>query len=951
MVATEHHPTVGALVRVRGRDWVVLPSGDPDVVHLRPLTGAEEDTIGVFLPLEGKDLRASSFAPPDPQHAGDTTGATLLLDAARLSLRSGATPFRSLGRFSFTPRPYQFVPLMLALRHKHVRLLLADDVGTGKTIEAAIVARELLDRGIARRLAVISPAHLCEQWQAELREKFGIDAAIIQPARIASLERDLPRQDISIYQYYRHFVLSIDFIKSERNRGPFLQNAPDLVIVDEAHTAARPRGDADQVRHQRYEFLRLLASDPARHLLLVTATPHSGIEESFRSLLGLLDTRFDTYAELDRASLVPYIVQRRRRDLAHWLGSETPFPDRDSDERTYMLSADYHALFDDVLAYCRESVSKAPQARRQQQRVRHWAALALLRCVLSSPAAAVAVLSTRANRDIPAPLGDETAESERDVDELYRPQVLDPVEGDALGDYAPTAPIEDAEPLLSDSERRRLNSFLRRAQSLAGPDRDAKLAELSRVLHELLRQGRQPIVFCRFIASARYLEDWLRRLLVREFPDISVVAVTGEIGDDERRARVEDLASESARVLVATDCLSEGVNLQESFDAVIHYDLPWNPNRLEQREGRVDRFGQPKPTVHATLLYGRDNPVDLVVLDVLVRKARTIRRQLGVSVPVPVDSERVLETLVDNVLLRGESAGVQLGFAFETPDVSRLHQAWDLAAQREERQRSYFAQRGIQPDEVARELEASDPVLGDAGAVERFLNNAVQRFHGVLSTTRKPGVMELQSGELRPRLAARGFDAVPLIITFDRTTNATAEYVGRTHPIVAEFSDAVLGSALAPEPDPRFARGGAMFTDSVRLRTAILLLRVRYLLREEAAPEQYAEEIILGAFERRDGQVAWLKPLGTAARDLLARAEPVANMPQSERIQHVRWALDLLDANADWFALLVGDRVHELQASHARVRKMLRTPRLDIEPRTPPDILGCYALVPAGGGR
>jgi hypothetical protein len=142
-----------------------------------------------------------------------------------------------------------------------------------------------------------------------------------------------------------------------------------------------------------------------------------------------------------------------------------------------------------------------------------------------------------------------------------------------------------------------------------------------------------------------------------------------------------------------------------------------------------------------------------------------------------------------------------------------------------------------------------------------------------------------------------------------------------------------------------------MFTDSVRLRTAVLLLRVRYLLREEAAPEQYAEEVILGAFERRDGQVAWLEPLVTAARDLLARAEPVVNMPQPERIQHVRWALDLLGANPEWFAPLIKDRVHELQASHARVRKMLRTPRLDIEPRTPPDILGCYALVPAGGGR
>src|SRR5918911_4166175 len=129
MVVAQGHPTVGSLVRARGRDWVVLPPTDADVLTLRPITGGEEDTVGIFLPLEGRDVHPSSFGPPDPQHAGDATGAALLLDAARLSLRSGATPFRSLGRLSFSPRPYQFVPLMLALRQQPVRLVIADDVG------------------------------------------------------------------------------------------------------------------------------------------------------------------------------------------------------------------------------------------------------------------------------------------------------------------------------------------------------------------------------------------------------------------------------------------------------------------------------------------------------------------------------------------------------------------------------------------------------------------------------------------------------------------------------------------------------------------------------------------------------------------------------------------------------------------------------------------------------
>jgi SNF2 family DNA or RNA helicase len=274
-------PSVGSLVHVRGRDWVVLPSTDPDVLRLRPLTGTEQDVTGIFLPLEGRFVRPAHFLPPDPAKAGDATGGLLLRDAARLAIRNGAAPFRSLGRIAVTPRPYQFVPLLMALRLDSVRMLIADDVGVGKTIEAAMIARELLDRGVARRLVVLCPPHLCEQWQAELREKFAIDAAVIQPATMGRLERNLPRPDLGVYQYYRHLIISIDYAKTERNRGTFLNNVPDLVIVDEAHTAARPPSHGAATQHQRYELLRRLAEDASRNLILVTATPHSGIEESF----------------------------------------------------------------------------------------------------------------------------------------------------------------------------------------------------------------------------------------------------------------------------------------------------------------------------------------------------------------------------------------------------------------------------------------------------------------------------------------------------------------------------------------------------------------------------------------------------------------------------------------------------------------------------------------------
>ena len=359
----------GALVRARGRDWVVLPPEEPDTALLRPVDGPDDEAVGIFLPLEPDAVAPSEYAPPDPERAGDFAGALLLRDAVRLGLRSGAGPFRSMGRLSVSPRPYQFVPLIMALRQDPVRLLIADDVGVGKTIEAAMIARELLDRGVVRRIGVLCAPHLCEQWEEELRTKFDIYPAVVQSSRIGRLERALPVQNVSLYRHYLHLVVSIDFVKLERNRRPFLDNAPDLIIVDEAHTAARPAGPQGR-QQQRYALVRELARDPKRHILLVTATPHSGIEDSFRSLLGLLDPSFDADGEskskLPLPRLVPYLVQRKRADLRRWLEEKTPFPERESIERTYQMSSGYHRLYRDILAYCREYASTPEEAGRRR---------------------------------------------------------------------------------------------------------------------------------------------------------------------------------------------------------------------------------------------------------------------------------------------------------------------------------------------------------------------------------------------------------------------------------------------------------------------------------------------------------------------------------------------------------------------------------------------------------
>ena len=223
---------------------------------------------------------------------------------------------------------------------------------------------------LVRRMLVLCPAHLCDQWAQELSEKFGLRPAIVQPSNLGRLERELPRPDITIYQHFPCLVGSIDFLKSDRHRAMLLQNPPELVIVDEAHLATRPRGSdpKGKAQQQRYELVKALAADAKRHLLLVTATPHSGIEENFRSLLGLLKPEFDIdparpQVGPTRQALLPHLVQRRRADVEKWMGADTPFPEREPpEERPYSLSPQYKDLFTSVIAYLRGTFAEPSSA-------------------------------------------------------------------------------------------------------------------------------------------------------------------------------------------------------------------------------------------------------------------------------------------------------------------------------------------------------------------------------------------------------------------------------------------------------------------------------------------------------------------------------------------------------------------------------------------------------------
>jgi superfamily II DNA or RNA helicase len=937
---------IGTLVTARGREWVVLPqSKAPDFLVLRPLGGGDDEVAGVFPKLE--QVKPATFAAPDPEDVGPATSAGLLRTALRIGFRASAGPFRSLARLAVEPRAYQLVPLLMALRQDTVRMLISDDVGIGKTVEAGLIAAELLEQGDAAGVAVLCGPALAEQWQRELQAKFGIHAELVLPSTIRRLERGLLLGE-TLFDRYPNIVVSTDFIKRDGLRQQFWRGCPDLLIIDEAHTCVSD-GTGGKSRMLRHELVAGLAANENRHLVLVTATPHSGKEDGFRNLLGLLEPSL-SHVSLEsvagRELLARYFVQRRRRDIRKYLDESTPFPeDRLTQERKYALSREYKELFDNVLAYARETV-RDPEGGKLRQRVRYWSALALLRALASSPRAAAATLTTRAdNLD---------AEDVTEADRLGRSAVLDLPDEETV-ESADATPGADADTSDGDTpHRRRLRKFAARARQLEGAG-DKKLQLIEQTTKELLLDGYNPVIFCRFIDTAEYVADHLSRRLGNGY---AVAAVTGTLPPDERMARIDSLTGDETKrpVLVATDCLSEGVNLQEHFQAVVHYDLAWNPTRHEQREGRVDRFGQRYREVRAVTIYGADNGIDGIVLNVLLRKHEQIRKALGISVPVPDRSDDVVEAILEGLLLR-DAASEQLALDIGLERREELHKEWDSAAEKEKLSRTKYAQSGIQPGEVARELDEIRASLGTASDVRGFAEEALRALRA--DVTPLPDGFTATTGALPAGLQ----DALvpghmePLPFRFDLPVKPREAYLDRTDPNVAAIARYVLESALdsASLPDDRdrpARRCGVMRTSAAPRRTTLLLVRFRMHLelpgRDE--PRQLvAEDAQVLAYRGQPAAAEWLSPAEVAG---LLAAVPTGNVPPDQARDFAERAVASLPALLPHLSDVADDLAVKLRDDHIRVREAgaqrgIRR-QVTVRAQEPADVLGVYVYLPGG---
>ena len=1039
----DHQFSPGSLVRARGREWTVLPGTTQELCLLRPLAGREgNDETGILTKIE--KVEPAEFPFPTLEEAGDASSARLLRDAARLSIRTGVGPFRSFGRISVEPRAYQLVPLILALKQdlEAIRLLIADDVGVGKTVEAMLIVRELLDRNEVKRFCILCPAHLVTQWGKELKDKFHIDAVEVTAKKAATLEKQCTPGK-GIFDEYPFTVVSIDFIKSERNRNEFYAKCPDLLVVDEAHECAdSSAGKTQQLRHK---LLFDISQNPKKNILLLTATPHSGKKQAFRSLISILNQKLANKLPEDmsgfenekiREELSNYFVQRRRPDIKKFLGDNL-FPERIRNHVTYILPKMNLDLCTSILAQAtklqdEEGILETSNKWRQAQ---WWSAFTLVLALTSSPKAAFLSLCRRsalknakneeelkkqAHRDIFGSLALEQNYIDDNEEEGYflsdeevpgvsfeneeidfisqiklewddtekkktpslnvkenkenetkkkgrKKKEIPQSENQNLSENI-NSNIEDEEFILSKLSKKQ-RELAEKLKSLSGK-KDPKLQNL---IHEILikkclPQKRNIVIFCRFIDTAKYIYD---ELVIDEFikpfalkGKLEIRTLTGKNSPDERHMVLKDFQEhDGQRILICTDCLSEGVNLQELFNTVVHYDFAWNPNRHEQREGRVDRLLQKSPEVHIYTLIGKDHPIEKIFLRVLHEKQKQIRSALGVHIPITDVGEEILQLALnlkeekeaDNqILLFEDNSGtyVQNEKGFK---LKKLEAKIDkIKEDNQKASKTFYSHSKVTVDDVKKELDAMKQSLGSQEDVEHFILTLIERTRG--SYQKKERYVEAQIPELqlKNRLGSNTKKDFSFKLSFDQNCLSDVDkLILRTSPEIEDISRTVLETSLDAlirnHPLKVAARAGVMRTKIVGKRTSVILGRFRYLLREEKEDEpSLVEEIIPILFEGSpaDFSLNHLN-IGESAELILSKGQPDANVTVAERDRFLKPFIEASTHICNELSFWQKEkRVFDILETHKRVRSQGSVRRVRVECVGIPDVLGVYVFLP-----
>jgi len=932
----------GSVIKNRSRLWRV-DAQDGDVLIATSIDGGEAERQKFYLPFE--DVRPGRLAPPSPEIVGRISSQDLLLRAYRLNLLHGTAPLLSLQRSRVIPKDYQLVPVVMALELPRVRMLIADDVGLGKTIEAGLIVTELLARQMASRLLVVVPANLREQWREALDYFFHIPARIISSRHRREMERELPA-GANPWAHYRYLITSVDYAKQPAIKNQILEQRWDAVVIDEAHQVAKPHqsGPDQRVSMDRWALAEALArrarpeqGGGIRHLLLLTATPHNGYTDSFASLLRMLDVgavKGPVHAPvIARAVAEKHVCQRRRADVEAWFQADaargravsSPFPERDQDEVIVPPTSYEMDAIRAVEAYGQHVLQQAAAGSAQVRTLAHWTVLHLHKRALSSPEALRCSLRNRRCRlkqllaDALA-ARDETAVTRDTPIPLHvaRANVLDEDTGERLSDEEAgqrTERLVYGSPQQLRVELDQLEAVLAKADKVT-PKRDNKLRTLlDTVLYRMLAHDPKAIIFTRYVDTMDYLAAQLAR--EESYANAKVLTIHGGLNERQRQEVFLDFERAPKAVLVATDAISEGINLQHAAAQVIHYELPWNPNRLEQRNGRVDRFGQRKPVVTVRTMV-MDETLDAAILKVLVQKAAQIRQDYGFSPPYFGDETNILDLIHEHdITLAPRQLSLFEDWAGQPVEVTEDPFA-DETLERIKGD-SFYGQTQVSLPEIERRLQETAATVGSPEQIRRFVFSGLDRFgcsvtpvgDSTGSTTDPGTVPDDEVWRIKvthPALQTASVGEVVERVTFDAERalddpDVTLLDVG--HPLVRRLIEVVKQRAFQVETEgdaAHYGRTAYLVTPAVAETTALFYLVARYVVNTD--PSSIIEELLPVAVPVYGGEP--LEP--EAARRLL---EPPASA-------QTRTDAEVQEALAD--ALAIEGREQLLQAAVERRR-------------------------------
>lgn len=561
----------------------------------------------------------------------------LALEALRVSHAHLFDPMMALHTSAITPLPHQINAVYeVMLQQQPLRFVLADDPGAGKTVMAGLLLKEMLLRGEARRVLIVAPGALTEQWQNELDEKFGVKCETLASGNAESSSSGNHFADHDL------LIARLDQLaRNQRHQRKLQEVSWDLIIIDEAHKLSAGYQGRTVSKTQRFRLAEML-SRTCRHFLLITATPHNGKEEEFRLLLSLLDPdRFGGRYNADSLSTdISDVLHRTVKENLRDIAGNRLLPSRHAYTATYDLSPEEAALYCRVTDYVRREMSRADRLGGRRREAVGFALTILQRRLASSPAALYRSLQRRRLRleqhlgqlpteGVDVSLWDVAGYSQLPDDLDEAADELAPDEYESLADRIVDEATAASSRIEVETEIRTLLSLENQAEELLSNGTDRKWDELSSLLKDRLQlldtsgRRRKLIIFTEHRDTLYYLLPRIRSVL----GSVAAVAIHGGLSREDRRQVQESFSSDpEVQVLVATDAAGEGVNLQ-CANVVVNFDLPWNPNRLEQRFGRIHRIGQTEPC-HLWNLVARGT-LEGGVFETLFAKLEVARSSLG----------------------------------------------------------------------------------------------------------------------------------------------------------------------------------------------------------------------------------------------------------------------------------------------------------------------------------